>query len=176
MQIAVIIITELIYCLLAVALSLRIINLVQLEGYKVVNSKKMKNIRLKLYGSAICITLCNVIFVFISVHIGNYYLQLISQGLYAVVLLVSLTDERDKCAHQPLVYTARAKRLIVSYTAIIVVFMLVVGLLGHIINIKGINLSFIFIPLVFALVPEIVALTLAVNKPMEKRIANKYIK
>ncbi|MDE6211604.1 MAG: UDP-N-acetylmuramoyl-tripeptide--D-alanyl-D-alanine ligase [Clostridia bacterium] len=176
MQIAVIIITELIYCLLAVALSLRIINLVQLEGYRVVNSKKMKNIRLKLYGSAICITLCNVIFIFISVHIGNYYLQLISQGLYAVVLLVSLTDERDKCAHQPLVYTARAKRLIVSYTAIIVVFMLIVGLLGHIINLKGINLSFIFIPLVFALMPEIIALTLAVNKPIEKRIANKYIK
>ena len=77
MQIAVILITELIYCILAVALSLRIINLVQLEGYKVVNSKKMKNIRLKLYGSAICITLCNAIFAFISVHIGNYYLQLI---------------------------------------------------------------------------------------------------
>ncbi|MDE7191206.1 MAG: UDP-N-acetylmuramoyl-tripeptide--D-alanyl-D-alanine ligase [Clostridia bacterium] len=176
MQIAVILITELIYCILAVALSLRIINLVQLEGYKVVNSKKMKNIRLKLYGSAICITLCNAIFVFISIHIGNYYLQLISQGLYAVVLLVSLTDERDKCSHQPLVYTARAKRLIASYALLIAIFMLSVGFLGHIININGINLSFIFIPFIFALLPEIVSLTLVVNKPMEQNIAKKYIK
>ncbi|MDE7348801.1 MAG: UDP-N-acetylmuramoyl-tripeptide--D-alanyl-D-alanine ligase [Clostridia bacterium] len=176
MQIAVILITELIYCILAVALSLRIINLVQLEGYKVVNSKKMKNIRLKLYGSAICITLCNVIFAFISIHIGNYYLQLISQGLYAVVLLVSLTDERDKCAHQPLVYTARAKRLITSYAILIAVFILIVGILGHIIEINGVNLTFIFIPLVFALMPEIVGLTLILNKPMERKIANKYIK
>ena len=155
---------------------MRITNLVQLEGYKVVNSKKMKNIRLKLYGSAICITLCNAIFIFISVHIGNYYLQLISQGLYVVVLLVSLTDERDKCAHQPLVYTARAKRLILSFALLIATFMLAVGALGHIIYMNGINLTFIFIPLVFALMPEIVMLAIAVNKPMEKRIAGKYIK
>ncbi len=176
MQIAVILITELIYCILAVALSLRIINLVQLEGYKVVNSKKMKNIRLKLYGSAICITLCNAIFAFISVHIGNYYLQLISQGLFVVVLLVSLTDERDKCSHQPLVYTARAKRLIASYALLIAIFIFTVGYLGHIININGTNLSFIFIPFIFALLPEIVALTLIVNKPIEQKIARKYIK
>ncbi len=176
MQIAVILITELIYCILAVALSLRIINLVQLEGYKVVNSKKMKNIRLKLYGSAICVTLCNAIFAFISVHIGNYYLQLISQGLFVVVLLVSLTDERDKCSHQPLVYTARAKRLIASYALLIAIFIFTVGYLGHIININGTNLSFIFIPFIFALLPEIVALTLIVNKPIEQKIARKYIK
>ena len=87
MQIGVIVITELIYCILAVALSFRIMNLVQLEGYRVVNSKKMKSIRLKLYGSAICITVCNAIFIFISAYVGNYYLQLITQGLYAVCLL-----------------------------------------------------------------------------------------
>ena len=46
MQIGVIIAVELIYIILAIVLSLRIINLVQLEGYKLVNSKKMKNIRL----------------------------------------------------------------------------------------------------------------------------------
>ncbi|MDE5654382.1 MAG: UDP-N-acetylmuramoyl-tripeptide--D-alanyl-D-alanine ligase, partial [Clostridia bacterium] len=158
------------------ALSFRIMNLVQLEGYRVVNSKKMKNIRLKLYGSAICITICNAIFIFISAYVGNYYLQLITQGLYAVVLLVSLTDERDKCSHQPLVFTARAKRLIFSFALIIAIFILIFVLFGHLIVIKGINLSFIFIPLAFALMPEIVALALALNKPVEKAIANKYIK
>ena len=176
MQIAVVVITEIIYCVLAVVLSLRVINLAQLEGYRVVNSKKMKNIRLKLYGSAICITVCNGIFILISVCVDNYYLQLISQGLYAVVLLVSLTDERDKCLHQPLVYTARAKRLIASYALLIAIFILACGILGHIIEIDGINLSFIFIPLAFALMPEAVALALCVNKPIEKSIANKYIK
>ncbi|MDE6276375.1 MAG: UDP-N-acetylmuramoyl-tripeptide--D-alanyl-D-alanine ligase [Clostridia bacterium] len=176
MQIAVVVITQLIYCILAVVLSLRIINLVQLEGYRVVNSKKMKNIRLKLYGSAICITVCNAIFVLISVCVGNYYLQLISQGLYAVVLLVSLTDERDKCLHQPLVYTARAKRLITTFAIFVVIFVLICGICGHLVDISGIKLSFIFIPLVFALMPEIVALSLAANKPIEKSIANKYIK
>lgn len=176
MQIGVIVITELIYCTLAVALSFRIMNLVQLEGYRVVNSKKMKNIRLKLYGSAICTTVCNAIFIFISAYVGNYYLQLITQGLYAVVLLVSLTDERDKCSHQPLVFTARAKRLIVSFAIIITIFIMIFVLLGHLIVIKGVNLSFVFIPLVFVLMPEIVALALKVNKPMEKTIADKYIK
>ncbi|MDE5755798.1 MAG: hypothetical protein K2I23_01760, partial [Clostridia bacterium] len=176
MQIAVIIITQLIYCALAVALSLRIINLVQLEGYKVVNSKKMKSIRLKLYGSAVCITLCNAIFSFISICLGNYYLQLIAQGLYAVVLLVSLADERDKCAHQPLVYTARAKRLILTYSLLVAVFILTCGVLGHLIELNDVNLTFIFIPLAFVLMPEIVALALLVNKPVEKKIANKFIK
>ncbi|MCI8421603.1 MAG: hypothetical protein HFE34_04870, partial [Clostridia bacterium] len=136
----------------------------------------MKNIRLKLYGSAICITVCNAIFIFISAYVGNYYLQLITQGLYAVVLLVSLTDERDKCSHQPLVFTARAKRLIVSFAIIITIFIMIFVLLGHLIVIKGVNLSFVFIPLVFVLMPEIVALALKVNKPMEKTIADKYIK
>ena len=176
MQIGVVLAVELIYSILAVVLSLRIINLVQLEGYRVVNSKKMKNIRLKLYGSAISVTICNVIFAFISVYVGNYYLQLIAQGLYAVVLLVSLTDERDKCTHQPLVYTARAKRLIASYAVIVAIFILICGLAGHFIVIKGVNISFIFIPLVFILLPEVVALALAFNKPLEKSIANKYIK
>ena len=176
MQIGIVVTAELIFCIIAVVLSLRIINLVQLEGYKVVNSKKMKKIRLKLYGSAISITLCNAIFTLISVCVGNYYLQLIAQCLYAVVLLVSLTDERDKCAHQPLVYTARAKRLIASYTSIIAEFILLLGLLGHFVSIKGINLSFVFIPIAFALMPEVVGLTLLINKPMERMIAKKYIK
>lgn len=176
MQIGVIIITEILYCVLAAVLSLRIINLVQLEGYRVVNSNKMKNIRLKLYGSGICITLCNAIFIFISVYVFNYYLQLIVQGVYAVVLLVSLTDERDKCAHQPLVYTPRAKRLIASYTVVVSILIFTMGLFGHLINVDGINLTYIFIPLAFMLIPEIVGFALLLNRPIEARIAKKYIR
>ncbi len=176
MQIGVIIAVEIIYIILAIVLSLRIINLVQLEGYKLVNSKKMKNIRLKLYGGAICISLCGGIFTFLAVSLGNYYLQLIVQGLYAVVLLVSLADERDKCAHQPLVYTPRAKRLIVAFGVLTAVFMLLLGLFGHLIDIYGIKLTFTLLPLCFVLMPEIVALAIAVNAPMERKIAKKYIK
>lgn len=176
MQIGFIVAVELIYVILAAVLSLRVMNLVQLEGYRVVNSKKMKNIRYKLYGSAICITLCNGIFSYLAVKLNNYYLQLIIQGLYVVALLVSLTDERDKCAHQPLVFTARAKRLMASFVSLNIVLILLLGLLGHLICPCGVNLTFIFIPIVFTLLPEAVSLAILVNKPLEKSIAKRYIK
>lgn len=176
MQIGVIIAIEIIYVVLAIVLALRIVNLVQLEGYKLVNSKKMKNIRLKLYGGAVCIALCGAIFTFIAISLKNYYLQLIVQGLYAVVLLVSLADERDKCIHQPLVYTPRAKRLIVTVGILMTAIMAVLGMLGHLIDIYGINLTFTLMPLGFVLLPEIVALAIVLNSPIEKSIAKKYIK
>ena len=75
MQIGVIIATVSVFWILTIVLSLRIVNLVQLEGYKVVNSRKMKSIKRKLWGSAICITLCNAIFSFIAVSIGSFYVQ-----------------------------------------------------------------------------------------------------
>lgn len=175
MQIGVIVAVEIIYVILAIVLSLRIVNLVQLEGYKLVNSRKMKNIRLKLYGGAICIMLCGGIFTFLAVSLKNYYLQVIVQGLYAVVLLVSLADERDRCAHQPLVYTARAKRLIVTFGVLMAIVILTLGMLGHLIDICGINLTFTFMPLGFVLMPEIVALAIVVNAPLERRVAQKYV-
>ncbi|MDE5991248.1 MAG: hypothetical protein K2H36_06680, partial [Clostridia bacterium] len=176
MQIGVIVATALIFWIIAVVLSLRIVNLVQLEGYRVVNSRKMRSIKCKLWGSALCITLCNAIFSFISVSIGSFYVQLVVQGLYLVALLVSLADDRDKCTHQPLVYTPRAKRLIATYSFI--VFALLAGAIvaGYAIKINNVRLSFIFIPVVFALLPYLLAISIVFNKPIEQRIANKFIK
>ncbi|MDE7337211.1 MAG: UDP-N-acetylmuramoyl-tripeptide--D-alanyl-D-alanine ligase, partial [Clostridia bacterium] len=176
MQIGVIIATVLVFWILTIVLSLRIVNLVQLEGYRVVNSRKMKSIKCKLWGSAVCISLCNAIFSFISVSIGSFYVQLVVQGLYLIVLLVSLADERDKCTHQPLVYTARAKRLIAVYSFVTALFLATVSIAGSVMKINSVRLSFIFIPIVFALLPYIVALSIALNKPLERHIANKFIK
>lgn len=164
-----------IFWILSVVLSFRIINLVQLEGYKLVNSRKMKNIRLKLCGSAICITLCNLLFLFIAVTVGSNYIQLIVQGLYVVILLVSLTDERDKCIHQPLVYTARTKRLFATYSIITLLIFGILVALGSAIKIGDVFANYIFVPLGMAFLPEITRLALLVNKPVEKRIADKYI-
>ena len=175
MQIGVIIATTLVFWIIAIVLSLRIVNLAQLEGYKVVNSRKMKSIKCKLWGSAICITLCNAIFSFISVSIGSFYIQLIVQGLYLVALLVSLADDRDKCAHQPLVYTARAKRLIATYSLVTFVLLALATIGGYAIKIKGVRLCFIFLPIVFALLPYLVALSIKLNSPIERHIANKFI-
>lgn len=163
------------YLVLVAVLSLRIINLVQLEGYKVVNSAKMKAVRLKLWGGAICITLCNLLFLFIAIAVGNTYIQLAVQGLYIVVLLVSLTDERDKCTRQPLVYTARAKRLMASFVVIAAICIAAATAAGSFIRSGNVWACFIFIPLAMALLPEYVWLALAVNKPFEKAIAAKYI-
>lgn len=176
MQVGVIIATALAFWIIAIVLSLRIVNLVQLEGYRVVNSRKMKSIKHKLWGSAVCITLCNAIFSFISISIGSFYVQLVVQGLYLVALLVSLADDRDKCTHQPLVYTPRAKRLIATYSMVTLVLLAVATLVGYVINLKGVRLSFIFIPIVFALLPYLVALSIALNTPIERHIANKFIK
>lgn len=175
MQIGVIAATGVVFWILAIVLSLRIVNLVQLEGYKLVNSRKMKSIKLKLWGSAVCITLCNAIFCFISIAIGSFYVQMVVQGLYAVVLLVSLADDRDKCIHQPLVYTPRAKRLIVMYSALIFLLLGAALAVGSVIKIKSVRLSFIFVPIIFALLPQIVALSIAFAAPNERRIANKFI-
>ncbi len=176
MQIGVIIATVSVFWILTIVLSLRIVNLVQLEGYKVVNSRKMKSIKRKLWGSAICITLCNVIFSFIAVSIGSFYVQLVVQGLYLIALLVSLTDESDKCTHQPLVYTARAKRLVAVYSFVTLLFLSATAFAGSMIKINGVMLSFIFIPLSFALLPNIAAFSIVLNRPVERRIANKFIK
>jgi len=176
MQIGVTVGACLFFWIISIILSARIINLAQLEGYKVVNSRKMKSIRLKLWGSAVCITLCNAIFIFISAAIANFYVQLVVQGLYAVVLLVSLTDERDKCEHQPLVYTARAKRLFCTYSVIAALLISLASVAGSVIKINKVALAFVFIPVVFALLPELVTAAIAVNTPTERRIAKKIIK
>ena len=176
MQIGVIVATTFIFWIIAVILSPRMVNLVQLEGYRVVNSRKMKSIKCKLWGSAICITLCNAIFSFISVSIGSFYIQLVVQGLYLVALLVSLADERDKCTHQPLVYTPRAKRLISTYSITVLLLLAIAATLGSIITVNKIMLSFVFIPIIFALLPYFLALSIELNKPMERHIANKFIK
>lgn len=162
--------------MLSVVLSFRIINLVQLEGYKLVNSRKMKNIRLKLWGSAFCITVCNLLFLFVAIAVGNNYIQLIAQGLYVVILLVSLTDDRDKCVHQPLVYTARTKRLFVSYSVISLLFLSILVVFGSLIKSGGVCATYIFVPVGMAILPELTGFALIVNKPVEKRIAGKYIK
>ncbi|MDE6189131.1 MAG: UDP-N-acetylmuramoyl-tripeptide--D-alanyl-D-alanine ligase [Clostridia bacterium] len=175
MQIGVIVATTVVFWILAVVMSLRIANLVQLEGYRVVNSRKMRSIKCKLIGSAVCITLCNGIFSFIAVSIGSFYVQLVVQGLYVIVLLVSLTDERDKCLHQPLIYTARAKRLLVTYSIITLLLLAVVVIVGSVIKIKGVGLSFVLVPLIFALLPAIMRFAIYANKPLEKSIASKFI-
>lgn len=166
----------LIYWILSFVLSFRIINLVQLDGYKLVNSRKMKSIRLKLVGSAFCITICNLLFLFVAITVANSYIQLAVQGLYVVILLVSLTDERDKCVHQPLVYTARAKRLFCTYSIIALIVFALLIFLGSLIKSDGVRASYIFVPIGMAILPELVGLSLVLNKPMEKRIADKYIK
>ena len=164
------------YFALSIVLSLRIINLVQLEGYKLVNSRKMKAVRLKLWGGAFCITLCNLLFLFIAIAIGNSYIQLAVQGLYIVILLVSLTDERDKCTHQPLVFTPRAKRLIVTYGIVAAAAVALCVTAGCFIRSGEVWACFIFIPLAMALLPEYVMLALIINKPFEKAIAGRYVK
>ncbi len=175
MQTEVIILVAAAYLALAVVLSLRIINLVQLEGYKLVNSRKMKALRLKLCGGAFCITLCNLLFLFIAIAVGNPYIQLAVQGLYIVILLVSLTDERDKCIHQPLVFTARARRLIATYAFFAAVCIAATVTAGCFIRSGDVWACFIFIPLAMALLPEYVALALLANRPMEKFIAKRYV-
>ncbi|MDE5548957.1 MAG: hypothetical protein K2J13_01755, partial [Clostridia bacterium] len=157
-------------------MSLRIVNLAQLEGYKIVNSRKMKSIKFKLWGSAVCITLCNAIFSFISISIGSFYVQLVVQGLYLIALLVSLADERDKCEHQPLAHTARAKRLIAMYSLVSLLLLAIATLCGCAIIVNGVRLSFVFIPIVFAVLPYLVALSIRLNMPIERHIANKFIK
>lgn len=164
------------YLALAVVLSLRIINLVQLEGYKLTNSRKMKAVRLKLWGGAFCITLCNLLFLFIAIAVGNSYIQLAVQGLYIVILLVSLTDERDKCTHQPLVFTPRAKRLVTSYGVIAALAIALCVTAGCFMRSGDVWACFIFVPLAMAFLPEYVALALVVNKPMEKAVAAGYVK
>lgn len=176
MQLAVIILMAAGYFALSIVLSLRIINLVQLEGYKLVNSRKMKAVRLKLWGGAFCITLCNLLFLFIAIAVGNSYIQLAVQGLYIVILLVSLTDERDKCTHQPLVFTPRAKRLIVTYGIVAAAAVALCVTAGCFIRSGEVWACFIFIPLAMALLPEYVMLALIINKPFEKAIAGRYVK
>ena len=87
-------------------------------------------------------------------------------GLFAIVLSLFYFPKKAK---KPLVYTARVKRLLTTYSVITLAVMALGILLGE----SG---EFLLLGLAAALTPFAILLANKVNAPMEKAIRNHYIK
>lgn len=91
--------------------------------------------------------------------------------IYAVAIffcLISALLDIPKRAKKPLVYTARVKRLLVTQGVILAAFAaLAFGLPPH-------RLTCAVLLLLVVLVPLLVSLSNAVNRPLERRIADRY--
>ena len=87
-------------------------------------------------------------------------------GLWAIVLSLFYFPKKAK---KPLVYTARVKRLLTTYSLVTLAVMVLGVLLGE----SG---EFLLLGLAAALTPFTILLANKINAPMEKAIRNHYIK
>lgn len=105
----------------------------------------------------------------IPVSSGLLVFGAIALSVGVIALMIS---NREKTAKKPLVYTARVKRMIVTFLILeILLFCLTVYFLTTE-NRK--NLAFLVLGLINALVPLLVLLSNLINQPMEKGINARY--
>ena len=107
---------------------------------------------------------CAIVFAFISAREYAYAYGLL--GLFAILLSLFYFPKKAK---KPLVYTARVKRLLATYSVLTIAVIALGILLGE----SG---EFILIGLAAALTPFTLLLANRINAPMEKAIRNHYIR
>lgn len=158
-----------------VALCHRLLTLVQLDGYVLRKTQKTDDIvaRLLFCGVASCIiTYITYLTAILSVLQNLEYIVPICIAILAIYHAV----DSSKCgARQTLKLTARARRLVGCFTLLTSITFVGAVLLGGMIRLEGLNMTYVLCPFVFFITPSILKFSLALLSPLENSIKKRYI-
>lgn len=101
--------------ILGFMLALPLFNLAQLEGYRLHKSQKLTQYWLKLAILSVIALTAQAVFDWLSVRCDIAAVQYAGLAIGAVAAGGALFDKKVKCKRQPLVYTARVKRLLALF-------------------------------------------------------------
>lgn len=153
----------------------RLLTLVQLDGYVLRKTQKTDDIvaRLLFCGVASCIiTYITYLTAILSVLQNLEYIVPICIAMLAIYHAV----DSGKCgARQTLKLTARAQRLVACFTLFTSIVFVGAVLLGGMIRLEGLNLTYVLCPFVFFAVSSILKFSLVVLAPLENAIKKRYI-
>ncbi|MGN0796837.1 MAG: UDP-N-acetylmuramoyl-tripeptide--D-alanyl-D-alanine ligase [Christensenellales bacterium] len=169
-------------CIIAVALSPcvvavchRLLTLIQLDGYVFRKTQKTDDIvaRLLFCGVASCIiTYITYLTAILSVLQNLEYIVPICIAMLAIYHAV----DSSRCgARQTLKLTARASRLVGCFTLLTTIIFVTAVLLGGMIRLEGLNMTYVLCPFVFFVTPTILKFCLILLTPLENAIKKRYI-
>jgi len=169
-----------------VFLGLREFHMLQLNGYKTPEHSRWMKKNKKRYILPAVLFLAQFLLIPLQLHEGMAAALVIALCFFNAI--IALLNKPGKKFKKPLVYTARMKRMMITFGILIAVFYVLAVLNGKtFVMVDTINggweekrwfitaLPYIFVGSALYLTPILVPLSNLINKPVEKAVQNWYI-